>query len=462
MDHDIAAPAKAPGPVPRRERVLALDVARGVAVLGILLMNIWAFAGPQAFFDYPLAIADRAGAPVATWAVIHTLFEGSQRTLLSLLFGAGALLGLARLESAGPPGAARTIYYRRTFLLIGLGLVNAYVFLWPADILFAYGLAGLCLYPLRKLRTPFLIAIVLAALTVPVALRSLEIASLRALEPASAAARADQARGLELTEAQVQAIAAWDRKLAKARPDPTQAKMADEIRTMQTGSFGEIVVRQAKVSVIMQTIVLIKWWFLDALAMMIVGMLLLRSGSLTGQVPRSRYLAMTAAGFGIGLPLATWHTATLLATGFHPLDAAIAKLPYDLRRLGMALGYLGLVLWFCQTAGGQAIKRALASAGRMALTNYLAQSIVCGLIFYGFGLGLYGRVAGYQLYAVVLVVWGLQLAWSSWWLNRFRIGPFEWLWRSVTYNRAQAWHRAASDGTGIPASRSSAASHSPP
>ncbi|MEO8225416.1 MAG: hypothetical protein ABI661_11480, partial [Gammaproteobacteria bacterium] len=174
-----------PGPVPLQERIQALDVARGVAVLGVLLMNVWAFAGPQAYFDYPVAIADRAGAPLATWVVIHTLFEGSQRTLLSLLFGAGALLALLRLEKKGLPGTARATYSRRTFLLIAFGLINAYVFLWPADILFAYGLAGLCLYPLRHLRTPVLLAIVLVAVAVPALRHTLAVGNLRTLEATS-------------------------------------------------------------------------------------------------------------------------------------------------------------------------------------------------------------------------------------------------------------------------------------
>jgi uncharacterized protein len=410
------------GPVPQQERIHALDVARGVAVLGVLLMNIWAFAGPQAFFDYPFAIADRAGAPVATWVVIHTLFEGSQRALLSLLFGAGALLALTRLEKNGPPGAARATYYRRTFVLIAFGLVNAYVFLWPADILFVYGLAGLCLYPLRRLRTPALLAIVLAALTVPAVLRGLEIDHLRALEATRSEAPAE-----------------WDKALKKARPSAADNDVSADIHTMQTGTLVDVAVRQARVSAILQTIVTVKWWFLDALAMMILGLVLCRSGLLTRPVPRSRYLAMSSAGFGIGLPLAMWQTSALLASDFHPVAVEITKLTYDVRRLGMALGYLGLIFWSCQAAGGLAIRRPLAAVGRMALTNYLAQSILGALIFYGFGLGLYGRVTGYQLYGIVGLIWALELAWSSWWLARFQIGPFEWVWRSLTYKRAQAW-----------------------
>ncbi len=416
-----------PGPVPRQERILALDVARGIAVLGVLMMNIWAFAGPQAFFDYPFAIAECAGAPVATWVVIHTLFEGTQRTLLSLLFGAGALLLLTRLEVNSPPGTARGIWYRRTFALIAFGLINAYVFLWPADILFVYGLAGLCLYPLRHLRTPILLAIVLAALAVPAVLRGLEISHLNSLEVASSASP-DSAAATE-----------WAKELKKARPSPRDEEMAADIRTMQTGTLADIVVRQAKVSLILQTIVAVKWWFLDALAMMILGMVLCRSGVLTRPAPRSRYVAMSAVGFTIGLPLALWQTSALLTSDFHPVTAEVTKLTYDVRRLAMALGYLGLILWFCQATGGIAIRRALAAVGRMALTNYLAQSILCAVIFYGFGLGLYGRVTGFELYGIVLLIWALELAWSVAWLARFRIGPVEWVWRSLTYRRAPAW-----------------------
>lgn len=435
-------PASALGPLPAARRAEAMDVARGVAVLGVLLMNIWAFAGPQAFFDYPLAVAGRSGAPVATWVVVHTLFEGTQRTLLSLLFGAGALLVIERLAQSGTPRAARAIYYRRTAVLIALGLVNAYVLLWPADILFVYGLAGLCLYPLRALRTPLLLVIALGALAVPVTLRGLEIAELRRLEAAAAVAAQERATGAVPGASGQVAVEAWERKLRKARPDPADPKIAADIRTLQEGSFAAIFAHQARVSLILQTIVAFKWWFLDALAMMIIGMVLCRAGLFTGQAPTRWLVTMVAAGFAIGLPLSAWQTQSLLATGFHPVQVEITKLGYDLRRLAMALGYLGLVLLLCRAGAGQAVRRRLAAVGRMALTNYLAQSILCGFVFYGFGLGLYGRLTGYELYAVVLAVWAVELAWSPWWLGRFGLGPCEWAWRSLSYRRLQPWRRA--------------------
>lgn len=426
-------------PTGSSQRIASLDVARGVAVLGILLLNIWSFAGPQAYFDYPLAIADRAGAPVATWALVHILFEGSQRTLLSLLFGVGAMLSLQRFERTAPASVARRTYYRRSFLLVGFGLVNAYLFLWPADILFAYGLASLCLYPLRRLASRWLLLLALVALAIPAGRHLAMTGQLQQMEAAHAAAIAAQPAEGSADEASAQAIAAWEKRLAKARPDIDNPALAEEIRIMQSGSLAEIAVRQAKVSLVLQTIVTANWWFLDALAMMIIGMALVREGLFSTSWTKARQTLMAMVGLGIGLPLAIWQTQVLLGSDFHPVQAEIVKIGYDLRRFAMAMGWLGLVLLFCQAAWGQAIKRALAATGRMALTNYLAQSILCGLVFYGFGLGLYGRLTGLQLYAVVALVWALEIAWSSWWLARARIGPFEWVWRSLSYRRNLAW-----------------------
>ncbi|MEZ5565174.1 MAG: DUF418 domain-containing protein [Gammaproteobacteria bacterium] len=427
------------GPVARQDRIQALDVARGVAVLGILLMNIWAFAGPQAWFDYPLAIAGQSGAPVATWVVVHTLFEGTQRALLSLLFGAGAALALGRLEAKAGLTAARAIYYRRTFVLIAFGLVNAYLFLWPADILFVYGLAGLFLYPLRKLHTAVLLVVVLAALAVPAAMRINDIGKLRQLEAASTAATTLQASGVALNDVQQQSIADWNKKLQKARPDAANEAIAGDIAIMQSGTLMEIAAHQAKSSLILQTIVALKWWFLDALSMMTLGMILYRSGILTRPASRGRYLAMAGIGLGIGLPLALWQTTTALAADFHPVATAMTKLVIDVRRFALAFGYMGLILWFCHVPTGQAIKRPLVAVGRMALTNYMAQSLLCAMIFYGFGFGLYGRLRGYELYGAVAAIWAVEITWSVWWLAHFRIGPFEWLWRSLTYKQRQAW-----------------------
>ena len=124
------------------------------------------------------------------------------------------------------------------------------------------------------------------------------------------------------------------------------------------------------------------------------------------------------------------------------------KLTYDIGRFAMASGHLGLILWFCRAGPGRRARQLIAAVGRMALTNYLAQSILCALIFLSFGLGLYGRYNGWQLYVIVGLIWLLQIAWSSWWLRYFRFGPFEWLWRSLTYGQIQPMRKTVADASG--------------
>lgn len=427
-----------PGPVARPARIEMLDVARGVAVLGILLMNIWAFGGPQKFFDYPLAIADRAGAPVATWAVIHTLFEGTQRAMLSILFGIGAALSLRRFESHHPAAVVRGIYYRRAFALIGFGLVNSFLFMWPADILFTYGLVSLGLYPLRRLHSRYLLLILLVALAIPAAMRIGEISRLQELQRLAADATAVEVSGAPLNDAQKRTLEDWRKAVQDAQPDAADAEIVADIAMLQQGTLREAFVHQAGVSVILQTIVVVKWWLLDALAGMLIGMLLCRHGWLAPDASAVRFRWLLGAGLVVGLSLGLWQTVTLLASAFDPVQVPVTKLGYDLRRFALALAYLALVVLICRRGALGRIRASLGAVGRMALTNYLAQSIVGALIFYGFGLGLYGKLTGYQLYGVVAWIWALEIAGSVWWLSRFRIGPFEWVWRSLTYRRLQS------------------------
>jgi uncharacterized protein len=148
---------------------------------------------------------------------------------------------------------------------------------------------------------------------------------------------------------------------------------------------------------------------------------------------------MVVFGYGIGLPLAIWETSTLIITDFDPLLKARHLLHYDVRRIAVALGHLGVILSLCRALPTGRVLAKIAAVGRMALSNYLGQSILGGLIFYSIGLGLYGQFTGYYLYLVVALIWAVQIAFSNWWLARFRFGPFEWLWRSMTYARRQPW-----------------------
>jgi uncharacterized protein len=425
-------------PVSGSERIESLDIVRGVAVLGILLMNVWSAASPRQVWDYPLAIADLPGAPLQTWFLVQVLFEGSQRTLFSMLFGAGALMIIERLSRGEFANRAKGIFYRRTGWLIVFGLVNAYIFLWPADILYVYGLCGLVLYPLSKLGNRALVLIIALALLIPAGMRLLNIADLREAHQSYLTAEGNEP-----------AMKPWKDALEKARPSRDDAEFQESVRIMSEGSFAEIFKKQAISSLILQTVVTLKWFFLDALAAMLLGMVFFRLGILTLKAPR-RYLAiMLIAGYGIGLPLSFWETSTMIASDFDPIQETQAMLTYDIGRIAMATGHLSLILFFCLAGWGKWVKLRLMAVGRMALTNYLAQSILSAFIFMSFGLGLYGQLYGYYLFVVVAAIWLIEIIWSSIWLRHFRFGPVEWLWRSLSYGKRQPMRRGSVGKAGL-------------
>lgn len=403
-------------PINPHERIEALDITRGVAVLGILILNIWSFGWPKEVFDYPSMLSHLDGASLATWAYIHTFVEGSQRAVFSILFGAGSLMILHRLEQKQPAPDVKKLYRRRLYFLVMFGLIDAYIFMWPADILFVYGLCGFLLFYLRHMKVHSLIILSLLVFSVPTLIRAVEYQQTVQLK---------------------QDKTLWQTELDKTRPNFTDEKFQKAITIMQDGSLLQVFKKQAVGSLILQTVVTVKWWFMDALGTMLIGMALYRAGILTLSASRSAYGIMLLMGYGIGLPVSVWETTTLITSDFNPLQQALTAFSYDIGRIAMACGHLAIILIFCQTTGWIRIKKSLASVGQMALSNYLAQSILCAIIFYSFGFGLYGKLPGYMLYYVVLAIWVIQIIWSIVWLKHYRFGPFEWLWRSLTYGRIQ-------------------------
>jgi uncharacterized protein len=181
--------------------------------------------------------------------------------------------------------------------------------------------------------------------------------------------------------------------------------------------------------------------------MMLLGMALLKSGALTGEWSVRRYLLMLGSGWSIGLLVNFLEVRHQILSGFSD-DAVMSAwlVTYDLGRIPLTLGHFACILLLLKAAPGARAWAALESVGRMALTNYLAHSIIALFLFTGAGLALYGRLQRHELYYVVLAIWLLQLAWSPWWLKRFRYGPMEWLWRSLTRRERQPW-RIVSPGS---------------
>lgn len=418
-------------PVSGKSRIQSIDTLRGVALLGILLMNVVAFANPFAAYLIPTVDNADSGLNLATFMTMDIFVEGSMRAIFSMLFGAGMLIFLNKPEA--DPRAVKNLFYRRTLLLVVFGVFNAYVLLWVGDILYAYGMTGLVLYLFRDLPAKRLAQCSGVILLLLAIVHSSGYYAASSLGTAVNEINALPV-GTELSPEQEEVLANWDAFLEQQFISPELVEQ--QRQQMRAGYLGNLIAL-APVNLILQTIAFMGNSFWDALSMMLLGMALFKWGLLDGSRSVRTYGVMALIGLGIGLPLNTWETLTFVNSGFELQWTAFNRPTYDLGRLSLALGYIGLVMLVWKLDLFKFLQIALAKVGQMALTNYLSHSLICNFIFMGWGLGLAGELQRVEIYYVVFGVWVFQLIFSPLWLRYFRFGPAEWLWRSLTYGQRQ-------------------------
>ena len=420
-----------PAPTVPSERIQALDTIRGFAVLGILLMNILAFGLPfRAYFD-PSVDGALSGADFGLFFVVDLLVEGVMRAVFSMLFGVG--IALAASRETRPTGVG--IYYRRQCLLLGIGLVDTFVLLWTGDILVSYALAGMVLYLCRNWRPRNLgiaagcifayLAVVYATIFLVLSWGSVHAEAVQTrIEAGQAVSAEDQAR-----------LAAWVD--LEAVVHPSESIRAREALKFE-GSYRQSFVANAEEAGEMYTLVLPLFAIWDAAACMLLGMALYKTGFFQGRRSLRCYTLVAVLGFACGLTVNGFELAMKIGSGYAPQWVSGASVfTNDLGRVSMALGFVcvAMIAWQCDWFAG--LRQALAAVGRMALTNYILQSVFGLVIFHNFGLGLWNELARHQLYSIVLAEWVVLIWFSNWWLGRYRFGPLEWLWRSLTYGRVQ-------------------------
>ncbi len=193
-----------------------------------------------------------------------------------------------------------------------------------------------------------------------------------------------------------------------------------------------------------QSYVLYMYTFWDATGMMLIGMALLKLGILNAERSSRFYLSMMAIGYGIGCSVNAYEINVLLNSNFGVLETAQSFLTYDVGRVPVTLGHVGLVMLICRKGWLNWLTSRIAAVGRMALTSYVTHTVICIFIFFGIGFAMFGELQRYQLYYVVFGIWIFQLIVSPIWLKYYRFGPLEWLWRSLTYNKRQAMKRSTS------------------
>lgn len=401
-------------PVAQNERIDSLDVLRGFALLGILMMNIMAFSMPFSAYFNPTAFGDLTGANYWVWFFSHLLFDQKFLSIFSMLFGAGIVIFTERAAARGRSPAA--LHYRRTFWLLVIGVFHAYL-LWFGDILVIYSLCALVLYPLRRLSPRALLATGLALLVIGSGIAVLAGVSLPYWPPESRAEFRNQWQpDAQHIEAELAAYrGTWTDQLSHRVP-----------LALQTHTFGWLF-----------------WAFWRAGGLMLVGMALFKWGVFSASRPARLYAVFIALGALAGLPVIYAGIARNEAAGWDMLSMFLGQQFNYWGSLLVSAGYVGLLMLFCQSAGGGWLKQSLRAVGQMAFTNYLMHTLICITIFYGPGLGLFAQVNRVGQVGVVLAVWIAQLVYSPLWLSRFRFGPFEWLWRSLTYWRPQPMLRSA-------------------
>lgn len=417
------------GPVAREDRIAGLDALRGVALLGILLMNIAGFAFHPATYDDPTVAGGSTGANLWFWIVNHILFEGKMRALFSMLFGAGVLVLTERGEAKGVNMA--DIYYRRLLWLLLFGIAHAYL-LWYGEILYPYALCGLVLYPFRKMRARGLIIIAGISLALMTAFMTFDAFEKRDQKQKAVQAARLLLDGKPLSEELKKADEKYRAEQKENKPNAAQVKEDD---AKWTGGFVSALKRRAEIVMMWHGMPLYMAWNFDLFAMMFLGMALFQLGILSGRRSMGFYAKLALIGYGIGIPLHSYTASQIVASNFDSVTHAFAVIPYEFGRTVVALGHMSVLFVVMKAGLLRWLTSALAAVGQMAFTNYLMQSVICYTIFYA--LGWHGKLQRIDTLYILLAIWTLQLIVSPLWLRSFRFGPLEWVWRSLTYWKRQ-------------------------
>ena len=418
-------------PIQQGGRINSLDVIRGIALLGILLMNINGMGLPFAYSD-PTIAGGADGLNLQVWVVNNMLFEGTMRGLFTMLFGAGAILLTSRLEKGGAGITTADIYYRRILWLLLFGIINVYIFLWDGDILYPYALFGLMLFPFRNASVKNLILTGCILIGIGVLWDISDYRNNLDTQKTGIAMETLQKEGITLNKDQEVDLKKWEKLQTKHSEEEVQ----EYVEKMHQ-NYWSVLMEKVDGNQFMQTWLPYRLWVWDILSFMLLGMALFKLRVFHGERSNQFYLLLLAIGYAAGLGINYYETTMLTESNFDPVMISKADQTYQIGRLFTTLGHIGLFMLFIKSGIIGFLQKSLAAVGKLALTNYLTHSVVTSIIFYGDGFALFGELQRYELYYIVGAIWIIQLIFSPIWLKYFLYGPAEWLWRSLTYQQKQ-------------------------
>jgi uncharacterized protein len=384
---DGAIPPRPTGP---SERIDAIDVLRGLALLGVVAINVVTIFRVSIFqqFLFPKPPLSFSSLDSAIEAILTLAVELKALALFSLLFGAGLAIQFERLAQNE---RRASLLVRRLAVLLAFGLIHLCL-IWNGDILTEYALAGFIVLPFLFGPRWLLAVAALASLGLYLAMQAFPPPGL------------------------------WPGTAALAQD------VMDANRIYATGGFLEVLafrLREIPLFAYLHAYI-----FPRTIGLFLLGAFAWRTGILRHQ-PRHLLFSIAAACIGLGAALILGHAGRLIAGG------RIDALAEPLGTIVLALGYGAAIIGIANTERGKRLLGWAAPVGRMAFTNYLAQSVILGWIFYGYGLGLFGKLGVTSALAIGLAVYFVQVPFSAWWLGRYRYGPIEWLWRTLMYGAAQ-------------------------
>ncbi|MDF2179478.1 DUF418 domain-containing protein [Aliiglaciecola sp. CAU 1673] len=397
------------------QRLISLDVLRGIALLGILLMNIQSFAMPGAAYINPTAYGDLTGINLWVWSLSHIFADQKFMALFSMLFGVGVLVFTDNAKQKSTSVA--TLHYRRMGWLLLFGLIHGYL-IWYGDILFCYALCGMLLYWVRNCRVRTLLLLAFVAAIIGSALNLLTGFAIAQLPP----------------EALVEMNKSWL---------PSAAQLQQELDAYR-GSYLEALAFRAEETLFMQTYVMLTMFIWRALAMMLLGMALYRLGFFSLRLSVRRYVVIATTTLLMGLALVLFGLSQHFQQDFALQYSMFTGTQFNYWGCFlMATGYAALIMAWVKAGGLCWFQSRLAAVGKTAFSNYILQSLLCTGLFYG--LGLFGHLSRYEQLLVVQAIWLLQLVLAPIWLKHFQYGPLEWLWRGLTYWRKPVWTKAQTE-----------------
>lgn len=421
-------------PVDESSRLHGIDAARGLALLGIFFVNIQSFAEPFGSFMRPTP--EPGALNWVSFYVVKVFCEGKFYPLFSMLFGMGLMLQRGRAVGAGREFG--WLGARRLIVLMMIGLAHA-LGVWYGDILFMYAVCGLVLLLMSGLA-----ARTLAIIAAGVAAAGMVVATAFFALLVFGAGPNPPVPGFEIVGPTEHYADPFGRLIEHFKDPAHQDKspaslvwMTAETQAYAQGPYGQLFAMRA-MSWLTYLVFSIPTFWWHVMVLMLFGAAMLKGGLFT-EAGRAWRVRMAVIGLPVGIGLA------VLAAALPGMGQGGKFVAGPLVMIGgpiLSLGYLGAMCWLAER--GAVVARLLANVGRMAMTNYLMQSLIATSVFYYYGLGWFGQTTRPERIGIVLAIFAAQIVLSTLWLSRFRFGPMEWLWRSLTYLRPQPLARSSS------------------